>query len=165
MFRNIILHWTAGDYYPNATDLMHYHYLVDRDGIIHKGRYKPSDNLNCTDGNYAAHCGGGNTGRIGIALCCRLNYEIQPKPKQLEAFCKLAAQLCILYGLEPTDCVTHAEWGVSHPKTSSYGKIDINYIPNPPITGIKECGDYLREKISWYYIKLKNKEIEEVHLG
>lgn len=155
MFRNIIIHWTAGSYYPNTTDIEHYHFLIDRDGNVYKGRYSPSDNLNCKDGKYAAHCGGGNTGRIGIAICCRMNYETQPKPKQLEALYEKCAELCKTYGLQPKDCITHAEFGVSHPNTSSYGKIDINYLPNPPIEGIKEVGDFIRNKITWYYNKLK----------
>lgn len=154
MFKQIVIHWTAGNYYPSEFDKQHYHFLVDRDGKVYLGKYKPSDNLNCTDNKYAAHCGGGNTGRIGIAICCRKDIYTQPKPQQIEALCKECARLCKVYGLKPTDCITHAEFGQSHPKTSSYGKIDINYIPNPGVEGIKECGDYLRNKINWYYSKL-----------
>lgn len=155
MFRNIILHWTAGNYTPCITDLQHYHYLIDKDGNIRKGTHNPSDNLNCADGNYAAHCGGGNTGRIGLAICCRKNTKTPPIQKQVEAMCKLAAQLCITYALSPKDCITHAEFGAIHPKTSSYGKIDINELPYVPIKGITKVGDYLRNKITWYYKQIK----------
>ena len=79
MFKNIVLHWTAGNYKPSAVDLLHYHYVVDKDGMVHTGKYTPNDNLNCTDGRYAAHCGGGNTGRIGIAIACRKDVsEVHP---------------------------------------------------------------------------------------
>ncbi len=155
MFKNIVLHWTAGNYLPSATDLEHYHYLVDGDGKIHTGKYEPNDNLKCTDGKYAAHCGGGNTGRIGVSLCCRKSTKIPPTKIQVEAMCNLAAQLCTIYGLQPKDCITHAEFGQAHPKTSSYGKIDINWIPSAKVQGVKECGDYLRNKIQWYYNKIK----------
>lgn len=155
MFKNIITHWTAGGYYPNKVDLEHYHFLIDKDGKVYEGTHKPNDNLNCTDGNYAAHCGGGNTGRIGIAICCRKDIYTQPKPIQIETLCKECARICKLYGLKPTDCITHAEFGLAHPKTSSYGKIDINYLPYVPLSGIKQVGDYIRNKITWYYNKLK----------
>lgn len=155
MMKNIILHWSAGNYTPNATDKKHYHYLIDGQGNIHRGIYEPLDNLNCTDGKYAAHCGGGNTGRIGVAICCRKDINTPPTKKQVEAMCNLAAQLCVAYGLKPKDCMTHAEFGKKNPKTSSYGKIDINSLPYIGLRGIDEVGDYLRNKINWYYLKIK----------
>ena len=155
MYKNIILHWTAGNYKPCSEDLKHYHYLVDSDGNIINGQYEPKDNLNCTDGRYAAHCGGGNTGRIGLAICCRKDEKTQPTRKQVESMCSYAAKLCNIYGLNPKDCITHAEFGKSHPTTSSYGKIDINSIPYANIFGIESAGKYLRNKILWYYNKIK----------
>ena len=122
---------------------------------MHTGTHTPEDNLNCNDGKYAAHCGGGNTGRIGLAICCRINPSTVPTRKQVEAMCNLAAQLCVAYGLKPIDCITHAEFGQANPKTTSYGKIDINDIPYAAVKGIKPCGDYLRNKIQWYYNKIK----------
>lgn len=151
MFKNIVLHWTAGNYTPSSIDKMHYHYLIDNNGKLYKGLYTPQDNENCTDGKYAAHCGGGNTGRIGLAICCRKDIKTPPVQKQVEALCHLSAQLCHAYGLKPINCITHAEFGQAHPKTSSYGKIDINSLPYAKVSGIKACGDYLRNKIQWYY--------------
>lgn len=153
-FRNIILHWTAGNYTPNQTDLLHYHYIIDSQGNISKGKYSPDDNLNCMDGRYAAHCGGGNTGRIGLAVCCRKNEDTPPTRKQIETMCNLAAHLCFTYGLRPENCMTHAEFGQQHPKSTSFGKIDINSLPYANVSGIKACGDYLRNKIKWYYNRL-----------
>ena len=155
MFKNIVLHWTAGNYKPCLSDLEHYHYVIDNNGIVHSGKYTPDDNLNCTDGKYAAHTGGGNTGRIGIAICCMKDNKTLPLQKQVEAMCHLAAKLCIAYGLQPLDCITHAEFGRRYPKTSSYGKIDINMLPYANISGIYETAQYLRSKIQWYYNKLK----------
>ena len=155
MYKNIVLHWTAGNYRPCSEDLKHYHYLVDVDGNIISGKYEPKDNLNCTDGKYAAHTGGSNTGRIGIAVCCRKDEKTLPTRKQIEAMCNFAAKLCSIYGLNPNDCITHAEFGKNHPTTSSYGKIDINSIPYANIFGIESTGKYLRNKIQWYYNKIK----------
>lgn len=156
MLKAIILHWTAGGYFPNTIDLRAYHFLVDKNGKTYNGFYIPKDNENCTDGNYAAHTGGGNTGRIGIAICCRKDLKTPPTQKQVEAMCKLAAQCCIKYGILPQNVQTHAEFGLEHPKTSSAGKIDINSLPYANLSGIKTCGDYLRNKVNWYYLKEKN---------
>lgn len=76
MTKRIILHWTAGTNYPNTTDLQHYHFLIDKDGKVYNGVYTPEDNLNCYDGKYAQHTGGGNTGSIGIAVCGMAGYKI-----------------------------------------------------------------------------------------
>ena len=154
MYKNIILHWTAGDYLPCPTDLQHYHYVIDGFGNVYKGKFSPEDNLNCNDGKYAAHCGGSNTGRIGLSICCRKNQATTPTHRQVEAMCDLAAHLCIAYNINPAACITHAEFGEKNPKTSSAGKIDINSIPYAGIRGVKPCGDYLRNKIKWYYNRL-----------
>ena len=71
----IILHWTAGKYKPNGIDRIHYHFLFDDMGHKYTGRFKPEDNLNCKDGFYAEHCGGSNTGAIGIALCGMMDFK------------------------------------------------------------------------------------------
>jgi hypothetical protein len=157
MFKGIILHWTAGNYKPCSTDIEHYHFIIDGDGNVYEGKYKPRDNENCADGKYAAHCGGGNTGRIGISICCRKNINTAPTKKQIEAMCKQAAELCSVYGISVNNVQTHAEFGLEHPKTTSYGKIDINSIPYENISGVDACGNYLRNKIQWYYNKIKRK--------
>ena len=73
--KRIILHWTAGRYYPTQFEKQYYHFLIDKDGRIYNGIHKPEDNLNCSDGNYAAHTGGGNTGSIGVALCSMSGFK------------------------------------------------------------------------------------------
>lgn len=152
----ITMHWTAGTYIPNNTDQQHYHYLVDKDGNIIEGKYKPEDNLNCKDGKYAAHCGGGNTGNIGIALCCMLDSRYPITRKQIEAMCKKVAELSKKYGISITNrnIITHAEFGNANPHTTSYGKIDINKLQCVAVYGVREVGNYLRNKINWYRSKL-----------
>ena len=77
--KKIIIHWTAGRYVPNSVDLLHYHFLIDKYGRINYGIFKPEDNENCYDGKYAQHCGGGNTGCIGVSCCGMFNFNLKDK--------------------------------------------------------------------------------------
>lgn len=153
----IIIHWTAGTYQPNTTDLEHYHFLIDGEGKKHNGKYKPEDNENCNDGKYAAHTGGGNTGAIGVSMCAMAgfnsaascgNYPITPV--QLEACFKLCAELCKKYNIPVENVWTHYEFGINHPDTTSHGKIDIIYLPPYPLVKRNEVGGFIRSKIRWY---------------
>lgn len=152
----IIYHWTAGTNVPNATDLAHYHYLVDASGKVYEGNYKPEDNLSCKDGHYAKHCGGGNTGAIGIAVCGMATVNYPLTHRQLEAACKLGAELSYKYGIPITNktILTHSEFGNSHPHTTSYGKVDINELPCVCVWGREACGDWIRNKVNWYKSKI-----------
>ena len=155
MYKNIVFHWTGGNYAPCSVDFNAYHFLVDKEGNVSAGKYTPEDNLNCGDGKYARHCGGGNTARIGIAICCMKDKNTPPLQKQVEAMCKQAARLCYLYNINPNQCITHAEFGMAYPNTSSKGKQDINTLPYANKFGVKACGDYLRNKTQVYYDRIK----------
>lgn len=155
----IILHWTAGTNKPNATDKQHYHFLIDGNGNVTKGTHTVYDNVNCTDGNYAQHTGGGNTGAIGVALCGMAGFKnaksVGKYPltaKQCERAFKLIAELSKQYGIpiDKNHVMTHYEFGLSHPKTSSCGKIDIIYLPPYPTVKANEVGSYIRNKSIWY---------------
>jgi len=161
--KKLILHWTAGTNQPNNTDYQHYHYLVNGDGVVVKGKYDVRDNENCTDNVYAQHCGGGNTGAIGVSMCGMAGFNGAPNSTkypltkvQCEATFKLCAELCKTYGLQitPKTVLTHYEFGQQNPKTSSYGKIDIIYLPPYDELRANEIGDFIRNKIRWYYGKL-----------
>lgn len=161
--KRIILHWSAGSYKPNSTDMAHYHYLIDGEGEIKEGFCKPEDNLNCNDGKYAAHTGGGNTGSIGIALCGMAGYKSPTyighfplKQIQFERAFKLAAELCKTYNIpiSAQTVFTHYEFGRQHPNTSSAGKIDINFIPYLPNLRAENVGGFIRGKVKYYYEKL-----------
>ncbi len=161
--KRIIAHWTGGNTKPNSTDLEHYHYVVDGNGTVLTGKYKPEDNENCNDSKYAQHTGGGNTGSIGIALCGMYVPNGTPVQKtqypvtkvQCERFFKLIAELSQKYNIPitPQTVMTHYEFGKKNPKTSSYGKIDITYLPPYPSLYKEEVGDFIRSKARWY---LKN---------
>lgn len=162
--KKIIIHWTAGTNQPCNTDYEHYHFLVNKDGVIIAGKYSPEDNENCNDGKYAQHCGGGNTGAIGVSMCgmyvpknvCIKETKYPLTKIQCEAMFKLIAELCKKYNIPITNktVLTHYEFGQANPKTSSFGKIDIIYLPAYPDIEKNKMGDFIRNKIRWYFDKL-----------
>ena len=159
--KRIVLHWTAGAYYPNEHEKECYHFLIDKDGVTHEGVYTPEDNENCSDGRYAAHTGGGNTGSIGVALCGMMGYKNPQNvgdypltPKQVEAGFKLCAGLIKKYKLQLSNVITHYEFGKLHPESTSAGKIDINFIPYLPNLRAENVGGFIRGKVKYYYEKL-----------
>lgn len=159
----IVIHWTAGGHQPNSEDYNHYHYVVNKDGLIFQGKYKPEDNLNCNDGKYAAHTGGGNTGSIGVSMCgmagfknCNNVGNYPLTKKQVEASFKLVAELCKKYRIQitPYTVFTHYEFGMRNPNTTSKGKIDTIYLPPYPNISANKVGDFIRQKVQWYMNKV-----------
>lgn len=157
--KRIIIHWTAGVYYPTELEKNHYHFLIDKDGNIHNGKFRPENNLRCLAGHYAAHTGGGNTASIGVALCAMYGFKTPkntgnfPITKiQFEAAMKLCAELSIKYSIpvNPNTVMTHYEFGLKHPSTSSAGKIDIVFIPPYSWVSKSDVGKFIRAKIRWY---------------
>ena len=157
--KRIIIHWTAGTGSPNSVDKQHYHYLIDSQGKIHNGIFTPEDNLNCYDGRYAAHTGGGNTASIGVAMCGMCGFKgadnVGKYPLtrvQCESMFKLVAELAKKYAIAVTsnNVMTHYEFGLKNPKTSSAGKIDIIHLPPFPGVPKDKIGDFIRSKIRWY---------------
>lgn len=162
--KKIIIHWTAGGYYPNASEKNYYHFLVDKDGNVHNGSFKPENNLKCVKGCYAAHTGGGNTGAIGVAMCAMAGFKNKNDigkypitPIQFEAAMKLCADLALKYNIivNSSNVMTHYEFGIKNPKTSSAGKIDVTYIPSYSWVDKNEVGSFIRSKIKWYISKVK----------
>ena len=157
--KRIILHWTAGGVVPTSYEKNFYHFLVDSIGKIHVGKFKPIANEHCVKGMYAAHCGGGNTGSIGVALCGMADFKNKnwvghfPITKiQFEKAMKFVAELSVQYKFPITKdtVMTHYEFGQTHPKTTSFGKIDICYIPPYPWVLKEDVGNFIRGKVKWY---------------
>ncbi len=159
MVKRIVFHWSAGRHYPTEFEKKYYHYLIDAEGNVYNGVFVPEDNNVCISGKYAAHTGGGNTGSIGICYCGMYGYK-SPKncgnypisSVQFEAGLALCAKLCKKYNLKVSEntVFTHYEFGQRNPKTSSFGKIDITYIPSYPWVGKNEVGSFIRSKVRWY---------------
>lgn len=162
--KRIIIHWTAGTYTPNEHEKNCYHYLIafnPKNNAAYQvnGRFKPEDNLNCYDGKYAAHTGGGNTGSIGVSLCAMGGYknitEVGNYPirqEQLNLLYKLCSQLSKKYSIPiNSNCIlTHYKFGLKNPNTTSKGKIDIVYLPSQPNIICSNVGDYIRNNIKKY---------------
>jgi len=164
MAKRIILHWSAGRHYPTEFEKRYYHYLIDAEGKVYNGYFKPEDNDNCLDGHYAPHTGGGNTGSIGVCLCGMCGYKSgtfcgdYPITKiQFEACMNFVAQLCKKYNIDvnKNTVLTHYEFGIANPKTSSFGKIDITYIPPYSWVSKNDAGSFIRAKVRWYLQKIR----------
>lgn len=160
--KRIIIHWSAGTYYPTDYEKEHYHFLVDKDGLVHNGKFRPEDNEICRVGKYAAHTGGGNTGSIGVAFCAMAGFKNKNSvgdypilKKQFESTMSFCASLCKKYNILITaqNVMTHYEFGLKNPKTTSAGKIDIIYLPPYPWVSKDEVGSFIRSKIKWYKLK------------
>ena len=59
--------------------------------------------------------------------------------------------------------MTHYEFGKKNPYTTSRGKQDIIYLASNPSLPAGKIGDFIRNKIKWYFEKLnlKDKEITQ----
>lgn len=162
MVKRIVFHWSAGRHYPTEFEKKFYHFLIDAEGNVYNGKFKPEDNNVCISGKYAAHTGGGNTGSIGICYCGMYGYK-SPKfcgdfpitSVQFEAGLAFCAKLCKKYNINVSEntVFTHYEFGQKNPKTSSFGKIDITYIPSYSWVGKNEVGGFIRSKVRWYLAK------------
>ena len=160
--KRIIIHWTAGTYYPSEFERKFFNFLVDKNGKIYNGVFKPEDNEVCKIGKYAAHTGGGNTGSIGVAMCAMAGFKDfknvgkYPISKiQFESTMDLCAKLAKKYNIQisPQTVMTHYEFGLKNPKTTSAGKIDIIYLPPYQWVAKEDVGKFIRTKIKWYLNK------------
>lgn len=155
--KRIIAHWTAGSYKVSALDREHYHFIISGAGEIVKGDHDISDNVNTSDGDYAAHTRGCNTGSIGISLACMAGAEESPfdpgafpmNKAQWDVMIRAIAQLCVFYGIPVASntVLSHAEvqgtLGIAQ-----NGKWDISRLAfDNSVKGAKACGDRMRREV------------------
>lgn len=156
-------HWTVGNYEQVFDD---YHFCICYDSkkdeayVWKNPKYKPEDNDNTSDGKYAPHCKGCNTGNIGIGVCAMVGFDMVKKiskallnKKQFELMCKLNAELAYKYKfmINPETVATHSERNPGR-------KIDIDYLPFLPNLKKEQIHALIRNKTEWYYNKiLENK--------
>lgn len=162
--KRLTMHWTGGGPRPNATDLRSYHFLVDQDCVRHDGDLAPEANLDISDGNYARHAGGFNTGNIGLGLCGMLGAREHPfsagahpiNKDQFEEGCRWAAELLIVYRLKvsPSTCLLHSE--VRPRFNRGIYKWDVNWLPGMKQPGDPlEMGNAFRQRVASHYETLQ----------
>jgi len=108
--KRVICHWTAGKYEASGLDREHYHFLIEKDGRVVRGRFSIQDNVSTADGAYAAHTRGCNTGAIGVAVCCMADAAEAPfvagscpmLETQWRAMAMVVAELCRRYDIDVT---------------------------------------------------------------
>jgi N-acetyl-anhydromuramyl-L-alanine amidase AmpD len=155
--RRIIGHWTAGGHTPSALDLSHYHFVIDGNGVVHRGRFAPEANLRPVTGKYAAHTRRCNTGSIGVAIAAMAGAQERPfrwgaspiTAVQVSAYARLCADLAKQYNIAVTreTTLTHAEVQPTL-KIAQRGKWDITILPgmDAPANPVA-VGDMLRARI------------------
>lgn len=156
--KRIIIHWSAGTYVVSPVDKEHYHFIVDKDGKVHRGDHKPEDNLSTSDGIYAAHTRGANGGAIGVAVAAMADakgpgalgrYPITEA--QFDGLIREVKRLRQLYKIpvSRSTILSHAEvqetLGIKQ-----NGKIDIAFgVPGKPeLKTARAVGDYIRGLIA-----------------
>lgn len=112
--QRVIIHWSEGRNLANDTDREHYHLLIEQDANgkvrVIRGDHSISDNANTSDGDYAAHTLGCNTGSIGVALCGMMGcqespFKAGPAPitlAQWRLLVEVVAELCQRYRIPVT---------------------------------------------------------------
>jgi hypothetical protein len=157
--RGIVCHWTAGLHYPSQFDKQHYHFLIDKDGKVHRGTKPVSFNAYPITGDYAAHTRNFNSGIIGLSLCCLGGTGVSERDQgqwpmtaaEWATMVACIAQLSRHYGF-PIQRPTKADWrGVqSHAEVESNlgisqaGKWDFTVCHIPGLRGARAIGDRFR---------------------
>lgn len=155
--KRIIFHWTAGAYKANDVDKKSYHFIIEGDGTVVNGIYRPEDNLSTADGKYAKHTKGLNTGSIGVSLACMSGAREVPfnpgkfpmTKTQWDAGIRLGAQLAKRYRIPvlKETILSHAEvektLGVKQNNKWDFTRLAWA----PEIIGAEACGNLLRNSI------------------
>lgn len=144
----IHLHWTAGGYVPNSTDLRAYHGLIPGEGapVWPVGPDTPR-----------SHTLNANGGAIGLSICAMAGAVERPfdrgrapiTPAQVSTLAREAARLCHLYDIPVSrwSVLTHAEIQPTLGIKQRW-KWDITWLPGMDAPGDPiEVGDRLREMV------------------
>lgn len=154
--QRVVMHWTAGGARASALDRQHYHFMVEQDGTVVRGRFSIADNDNTSDGRYAAHTRGFNTGSVGVALCGMANARERPffpgsspiTREQVQVLARLVAQICRRYGIPVTRQTVLAHGEVERfCNRPQAGKWDPLVLPWDRSLGTLAVGDSLRQMV------------------
>lgn len=153
----IIVHWTAGQNRASDVDKEHYHFIVEGAGTVVRGDNSIADNVNTSDGKYAAHTRGTNTGSIGVSMAGMLGAIESPfnpgkfpiTESQWATAMDVIAELASFYKIPITDktILTHAEVQTNL-GIQQAGKWDFTRLVfAPALVGAKPVGDKMRQDI------------------
>jgi hypothetical protein len=162
-----IIHWTAGAYRISGIDRAHYHAicgLATKNGgtagiIAVRGTHSAAANNVTSDGHYAAHTKGLNTGSFGLAVACmagavqgKSNGDFPLTPELWEALAQAAAEVLSAYKLPVTErtVLQHGEVERIYQKPQR-GKWDCCYLPWQPALKPRQVCDLFRERVKFYY--------------
>lgn len=154
--KRIILHWTAGAYTPNSTDLKAYHFVIDGDGKWHRG-VDVAKNSGSLKSGYAAHTLNCNTDSIGVSLACMAGAVESPfkagaypmKVKQVDSLVDGVRELCRVYNIPVgrKTVLSHAEvqstLGIAQRQKWDYTRLPFD----DGMRGAHVIGDWLRKRI------------------
>lgn len=158
--KRIINHWTGGAYVASDTDKEHYHFLIEGDLDVVRGKHSIADNVSLrgkSSDDYAAHTLNSNTGSIGNSVCCMGGARENPfnpgrfpmLKGQWDLLIRVNAQQCIVYDIPVTDktVLTHAEVQANL-GIAQRGKWDYTRLPFlPGLVGARAIGDKLRQDV------------------
>jgi N-acetyl-anhydromuramyl-L-alanine amidase AmpD len=149
----IVVHWTGGTYRANSVDLGAYHLLVEEDERIRSGTWPIAANMVIRGENYAKHCGGWNTRRIGVAYCAERDAQHPITERQWRAGIRLLAELCDEYRIDPAQprqLCTHMEVWTLHQirGSTNHTKRDIDRLRFRPELKAADVGPFLRSSVA-----------------
>lgn len=161
--KRVIAHWAVTKYKATDLALQHYHFVVEGDGNVVAGKFKPEANIKPVSGKYAAHTLNCNTGSIGIS-CAAMHGAKSPKEPgpypvtevQFDAMCRKIAELCDKYDIDvtPKTVLSHAEVEANLGKKQR-GKWDIAVLPFAGLFSAEACGNLMRSKVKAYRKQIK----------
>ncbi|NBB70154.1 MAG: peptidoglycan-binding protein [Alphaproteobacteria bacterium] len=152
----IICHWTAGAYDASDLDRQHYHFLIEGDGTVRRGRHAVSANDRPLRGAYAPHTRGKNTGSIGVAVCCMAGAHEHPfdpgrfpmRREQWRRMAAVVAQLCVHYGIAVTPRTVLGHGEVEHRlQVPQRAKWDPLALPWQAGLDLHAAGERFREEV------------------
>lgn len=156
--KRVIAHWAVTTYTASELSKQHYHFIVEGDGRVVAGKFKPEDNIKPVKGKYAAHTLNCNTGSIGISCAAMAGAEsvtdygeFPITRAQFNSMCRKIAELCKKYGIPVTakTVLSHAEVQ-SNLGIKQRGKWDIAVLPFAGLKTAKSCGDLMRKTVSGF---------------
>lgn len=147
-------HWTAGAYGLIAMERRAYNELIDQDGNVWDGVFRPEAQANYRVGHAASHTLNANTGAIGLAVDAMAGAQERPffagsAPitwPQVRALCERTAQHCALYDIPVSkwSTLSHAEVQPTLGIAQRH-KWDIRWLPDMSAPGDPvQIGDRLR---------------------